>query len=131
MYKKKYLWAWNQRYWFKNLRRNAQRRLCTRSLPTGTYLLWQKGLKKLTKYDILLTRSKIRPWYARVLDHMDEMDEMAAYWMNIAHSGLHNTDKRKSGNNTKNAENPHKHWVFEVWKILVTTFWQQFQIIHK
>ena len=28
---------------------------------------------------------------------MDEMDEMAAYWMNIAHSGLHTTDKRKSG----------------------------------
>ena len=21
-----------------------------------------------------------------------------------------------SGNDTKNAENPHKHWVFEVWK---------------
>ena len=29
-----------------------------------------------------------------------------------------------SGNNTKNAESPHKHWVFEVSKSLVTTFWQ-------
>ena len=36
-----------------------------------------------------------------------------------------------SGNNTKNDENPHKHWVFEDPKVLVATFWQHLKIIHK